>query len=309
MSTSCRYVRARRCRKDAPGFTLIELIVAITITTIVVGFVGLFMTAPVDAYIDQSGRALLNDSAQVIARSLGKDLRAALPNSVRIRNVGSRAIVEMLLVDAVSFYRPTGTFGVPDRELDINPAPPDTRFSLFGRLDVNAASNPYSLNGYLVVANAGTAGLNAYQLTDVITPVGTNISVNRNAAQEESLTIAPGFSFMAPDSRNRLFLVSGPVTYICNSAAGARTLRRYSNYPVTAGIPTSEASAQLTGGSVVNTLLAANVASCRMRCRGGAPNVNVCLDTLVVEITADRPTTAGNESVWLLEHFSVDNST
>lgn len=297
----------------ARGFTLAELVVAMTLSAIVIGFVAMFMAAPVNAYIDQSERARLSDASAVITQALRDDMARALPNSVRIRNSGPRAIVEMLRVDRVSFYRPAGQLGsIATRELDVGTF--DTQFSLFGRLIELPASNPYSppAGRHLVVSNRGTGNTprDAYRLAGsrTITPTATAISVDRNALLEESVTLTPGFNFAASDTQNRMFLVSGPVSYICNSAAATRTLRRYEGYAITAGIPTTETSGQLTGATS-NKLLATNIGACRLRCISGNAIDNICETTLSVEITVNRPITGGNESIRIFEQFAVDNST
>ena len=299
----------RFASRPSRGFTLVEVVVSIVITGIVVGFVAMFMTVPVDAYIDQSERAVLNDSSQTVSRWLGSDLRAALPNSVRISNVGNRAIVEMLRVESMSFYRPNGTLaGALNRELDFSGAP-DMQFSTFGRVDGTATVFPYGVVGFFVIGHRGTGvpSYDAYQLNNVITPTN-NFQITLLPGGEESVTLpSPGFSFTAPgDSRNRIFWVSGPVTYICNSAA--RTLRRFSGYPVTASIANTENDAQLIGAGVIDTLLATNVASCRLRCSSGLAIDSLCQDTLVVEISVDRVTPPVNEVIRLFEHFPIDNS-
>jgi MSHA biogenesis protein MshO len=298
-----------RAHERSRGYTLVEMIVALTNTAIVEIFVTSFITAPVDAYFDQSARTLMNDSSETLSRRFAQDLSRALPNSVRIRNAGTRSIVEMLIVERVSWYQPTGSLPPPDRELSIGAA--DTRFSVFGYLDPTAG-NAYTLaNLRLAVGNTGTGtARNAYTNTNVLTPTATTITIARDpVSREESVTLTPGFNFMSASARSRMFVVSGPVTYICNSAANARTVRRYSSYPVTAAIPATEAAAQLNGAGVVNSVVADNVGSCRIRCAGGAANVNVCQDSLVLEVSLDRPVPGGVESLRVFGQYPVDNAT
>jgi len=297
---------------SSTGFTLVELVVALTISAILVGFIAMFVSAPVDAYFDQSERAALNESTEAISRSFARDLRTALPNSVRIRNAGTRSIVEMLKVETISFYFPSGALGLPPtqeaRELDFVAG--DT-FSVFGRLDPSATTNPYSVP-YLVVSNhgSGVTGRDAYRLADVITP--GSVSVTRDPlTQEETVVLPAGFGFMtpalAPATINRIFVVSGPIAYICNSAANVRTLRRYHQYSISPNIPTSETSAQLTGGGTESAALATNITSCNFRCGGGGANVDVCQDTLVFEVAVHRATASGNEVIRVLEQIPLDN--
>lgn len=69
------------------GFTLIELVVAISISAIVVGFMVMFIVTPVESYLAQARRAELVNSADMVANNITIDLRDALPNGVRyVRN-------------------------------------------------------------------------------------------------------------------------------------------------------------------------------------------------------------------------------
>ena len=123
---------------------------------------------------------------------------------------------------------------------------------------------------------------------------------------EDLVHLTPPFNFAEDSDSKRVFLVSGPVTYICNSAANARTLRRYSGYVVTAGIPTAETSAQLNTPATVNTIVARNVASCALRCNAGS--TAPCTDALVVEIGVAATGNAANEVVRVFAQLPVENT-
>lgn len=296
------------------GFTLVEIVVALAITAVIVGTVAMLMTTPMNAYLNQTNEAVLVDASEGVARRLADDLRHALPNSVSIRNAGTRSIIEMLRVESVGFYQGSGALSDAVRELDFTAA--DARFSLFGRIDP-AASGPYTLNAaHLVAGNRGrgVVGFDAYRLgvsPGVITPNGTTIDVTPDvASHEEALTITPPYRFRDPGPGplgQRLFLVSGPVSYVCNSAVNARALRRYSGYPISPNIPASEAAPQL--GTATVEVLASDVAACRVRCQGGAANVNVCAGTLVVQLDLSRPNSTGGSSIVRLhQQYPIDNA-
>lgn len=300
-------------RHTARGFTLVELVVAMTLSAIVIGFATMFMRAPVDAYIDQSERAVLSDSAQMISRSLDADLRAALPNSVRIRTSGSRAILEMITVSSVGFYQRTNALsptGAPAQELDVGA--PEQNFSVYGRLNpAIVAPGTYQIDGSLIMGNRGVTGRDAYRRTGVVTTSGT-LQVNRNSQGEEAVQLPAAFTFAGYEARNRIFVFKEVVSYICNTATNARTLRRYSGYALTAAIPTSESSAQLQASGVVSTVLANNISSCRLRCRTGsgstvAATAAVCHDTLEADYWVTRFTT-GNETLRVFEQYAMDNT-
>ena len=66
------------------GFTLIELVVVIAIAGILSTVMLQFITAPVNAYVAQSRRAVLVDIAEMALARISYDVRQALPNSIRI---------------------------------------------------------------------------------------------------------------------------------------------------------------------------------------------------------------------------------
>ena len=65
------------------GFTLLEAVVVIVITGIVSAMVAVFIRAPVEGYIDSVARAELTDAADTALRRLTREVRTALPNSLR----------------------------------------------------------------------------------------------------------------------------------------------------------------------------------------------------------------------------------
>ena len=64
-------------RSQHRGFTLIELVVTLTLSMIVVGFVSLFISGPVQGFTDQTRRARLVDAADTALRRMGRDVRRA----------------------------------------------------------------------------------------------------------------------------------------------------------------------------------------------------------------------------------------
>jgi MSHA biogenesis protein MshO len=66
------------------GFTLVEAVVSIAVVGVLFAIVALFLRSPVQGYLDTTRRAELSDIADVAVRRLVRDLRLALPNSVRV---------------------------------------------------------------------------------------------------------------------------------------------------------------------------------------------------------------------------------
>jgi len=306
-------MNAHRPHSHHSGFTLVELVVALVLTAIVISLAAMFVSTPVDVYFAQSRRSGMSESADAIKRTMTNDLRQALPNSVRIRVAGTRAIVEMLLAESgVTFYDDSPA-SAGSRRLDFTLA--DGQFDALGKFPAalpHDGITDLTANYHLVIDNSGTSGAgNAYAITNagsrVITPNNVRIKLMPPTAPddpEEHITLAPAYRFRAPlDTSKRMFLVSGPVTYICNTAANTRALRRYAGYPITANIPTSEASAQLAAGT--NSLVGRDVTACTLRCEAGS--TAPCNTALVIDISVSVATNGGNETLHVFMQHPLDN--
>ena len=81
--------------RDA-GFTLIELVITMSITAIVIGFAAIFFSGPVRGFTDQVRRAELVDAAESALRRMQRDIRRALPNSIRVTTNGTISALEIL---------------------------------------------------------------------------------------------------------------------------------------------------------------------------------------------------------------------
>jgi prepilin-type N-terminal cleavage/methylation domain-containing protein len=90
------------------GMTLIELVITITVGSIVVGFMAMFITLPMNAYSAQTRRATLVDSADSALRFMARDIGAALPNSVRTGTSGTITSLELLASEDGARYRDSG---------------------------------------------------------------------------------------------------------------------------------------------------------------------------------------------------------
>src|SRR3954470_11350502 len=93
----------RRTRPDPSirGFTLIEMVVAIVLVAIVVG-ATVFFANPVRQAADLTTRAALTDVADNALQRIGREVRLALPNSVRS---STAYFVEFVPVRSAGRYR------------------------------------------------------------------------------------------------------------------------------------------------------------------------------------------------------------
>lgn len=260
------------------GFTLIELVLVIVIASVLAAMVSSFVTLPVRGAVDVARRAELTDLADNALRRMERDLRRALPNSVRVTTVGTATFIEFLEVRTGGRYRvessgaPTiaaacsdavGSGGDGDglaNEDVLESGIPDRCFRTLGVVSDFAAIVPNS--DWLVVYNLGPgyAAADAYASGNATGGNKARITaVDVGSGGEQRIGFEPHtFESLSPGARFQV--VSGPVTYECDPAAGV--IRRYSGYGIGA--------AQATTFSVTPAVLASNVSTCGITYTSGA---------------------------------------
>jgi MSHA biogenesis protein MshO len=269
------------------GFTLMEVIIVIVITGIIGGIIAMFIKVPVKNYVDTAGRAELTDVADTAVRRMAREIRLAVPNSIRLPADGS-------LVEFV----PTKFGG---RYLSA-----DDAFGAAPYLNFSAATLPFTVVGTMpagrqaivagdniVVYNDGNAPADLWQTTGysnraAVASVAGNVvtlAANPFAAQLPSM----------PHPLHRFMVTRGPVRYACSGGS----LLRYENYAF------SNAIAASTTLSTTPAILASNVSTCRF---GYSANSNVRSALLTITLGLTRTGTTGVETVTLNQQVHVDNT-
>lgn len=236
------------------GFTLVEMIVVIVITAIIGTVVAVFLRAPVQGYVDTARRAEMTDIADTALRRVSRDLRLALPNSVRVTGAcggNTTCFVEFIPTTGGGRYRDSTDALGGGNILDFSIA--DTSFAVLG------AMPPVAAGDQIVVYNLGIAGADAYAGNNrrAVTGVAGNvISITSAAPLPFDSCQYDAAGFVAGGCRFQV--VQTPVTYACAPAAGGvgGTLTRWQGYAIQAGQPT----ALPAGGTA--SLLATNVSAC-----------------------------------------------
>jgi prepilin-type N-terminal cleavage/methylation domain-containing protein len=252
------------------GFTLVELVVAITVASVVLAFAATFLVAPINAYETEARRAAVVDEAAASWPVIEADLRRALPNSLRARRNGPFVAMELLRVVDFSRYMSK---------------PLVSPFNVAGVF--RGVAVPFDRNDhYLSVNNCGPPLCpDAYSLAGSMTPALTRIQIANGAADEQSVTVTPAPAFVADSPRRTMYLVSGPVTYLCDETRG--TLRRYENYPVAAAQTSWDSPGEFTLAGFNGELMATGLTSCDFN---AAPFSDTVPQTASVRMTATRNT-------------------
>jgi len=266
------------------GFTLIEMIIVIVIGGILAAMTTSILTLPINSYIDSTRRATLTDAAESALRRMQRDIRRALPNSIRVSSDGQS--LELLhIVDGGRYraqYYTDASGAINGDTLDFTAT--DTSFDVLGSLQNFAQVT--AGEDRLVVYPVDASGANAY--------VGSNSSVV-NASTVDSLAFtAKQFPLASP--QQRFFIIDTPITYRCDtdpSARKDRTLVRYQNYDIQATQPTPPSE----GAAIQANYLA----SCQFSYSSGSSS-RAGLVTIELSLTDDA-----NESVRLVHQVHVDN--
>lgn len=268
------------------GFTLVEAIMVMVITGVLAGILVLFIRQPVQNYLDASGRAELGDQADLALRRMTRELRGALPNSVRTRVVAGVSQIEFIPTKIGGRYlsaedNPVG--GQPVLDF-VNGT---QIFTVDGVLPVGATA--IAQNDDIVIANFGPGfvGGDAYLGDNRGHVAGVNVGNNQVTLAAVSFTSAN----QSPSQRFQV--VQQPVMFVCDPVA--RTLTRFWNYGYQVAMPVA--------GAGRSAVLARNVVACDFQ-YDVPPNVHIGL--IALTIVLGRPNST--ETITLAHQIHVDNT-
>ena len=293
------------------GFTLVEAIVVMVVTSILAGIMVLFIRRPVQSYIDSTERADMADVADIALRRMARELRSAVPNSIRWQENGTTTLLEFIPTKAGGMYlsedQGAPAPNVPLSFTDLN----SLNFSIVGT--VPAAPYAIAPGDSIVIYNLGNGidDADAYVGGNrgTVTNVAGNLVTIRdpNSAVPRNPFAVPAFNGRVPNSSpgKRFNVATAPVTFMCvnDTATGRGTLRRYWNYGFRA--------AQTDPSTLANTpnaLMAANVYACRFSVMQMA-NQHTALIGISIALARSSPGVAANglETVTLTQQIHVAN--
>ena len=309
----------RNIRNARRGFTLIEMIVVIVISGILSLFVARFIQAPVESFQSQSRRSGLVDSADTALRRMSRDVRNALPNSIRV-GCGGRCI-EFLHTLSGGRYRARPISD--SNSLSFDPSDSDSAFEVLGFFDngaqiqtggsVNACREATA--ACLVIYNTGTGctatGVeyscaaadicsDAYRMGNAATVTGVNLTSPLTVSFDNSGFCSGDSAFPTASPEQRFFVVDTPITYLCDLTQGS--IKRYQGYNIRASQSQVDTDIELKGQSnpAEDALLIDNVTACAFNYNAGTLTRN---GLLIMEITL----TSQGESITLIQQAHVSN--
>lgn len=276
------------------GFTMVELIMVIVIMGVIGGIMAVFMKSPIDAYFASARRAGLTDVADTVVRRMSRDIRKALPNSIRTPN---SQCVEFIPTKTGGRYRADDTpeglsFSVADASFNMLR---DNSHLLGSTSSVTAINTSMpvdqqiAVGDVIVVYNLGIPGADAY-LQDNTAAVVNPAPSESGTPVETKINIAAKL-FPLASSSNRFYVVAKDekvVSYVCNSVTG--NLHRTVNATDFSG------SCPATG-----PVLARHVSACNFDYSGSDLQRNALIRMLI-------QLTESDETVSLQHEVNVNNS-
>jgi MSHA biogenesis protein MshO len=271
---------------EEKGFTLIEMIVVILLIGILSGVLFTVLRGPMQAFVDVEKRTRLVDIADTALQRMTREIRLALPNSIRV--TGGTTVEFLRTLDGGRYRAkpagggPGGICGGSVPQDILNFAMTGDCFEVMGSLvnfaaiDTSGTCSDSSAD-CLVIYNTGQTGANAYAANNIADITGAT-------ANSITFANAPPFPYKSP--RQRFFVVDTPVSFICSGSE----INRYDNYSV--------------GGAVGSgNLLVNQVSACNFSYNAGSAT-RAGLVTLSITI---QDTSLTGASVTLLQQVHVDN--
>lgn len=243
---------ARVFKYHIKGFTLIELIVVMVLLGVMAVGITSFIGLATQTYVNVSARDELIASARFAIERLNREIRNAVPNSVRVRNDTRRQCIEFIPIIASTIYT----------DIPVVPEPVATTIKVipfqneFHNGDYTCSPNcfdlvtVYPLSDTDLYSPSFTGSGKVFNLSPFTPPLGQN---------EWEMGLVPPLPFLGTGNRfdassptNRLYIFRLPVSY----CVGNNQLNRYEGHGFT-----QNQLLQPTGGS---SLMAENVATLKV---------------------------------------------
>jgi MSHA biogenesis protein MshO len=250
--------------RHARGFTLVELVVVIVLGAIVATTLAVFFRPALEAYLATRTRAQLADQADTALRRMVREVRSAVPNSIRTPSTQCFELVPTTMggrlrraADTVHDASP-GCDPAADCSAPLDPSRATTAVDVLSPLPA-----PPAVGDHLVVGNQNAgdvyAGTNRAAITAVSTPRSTDGRMRLAVASTQFPLGYDGGRFVVVSASQQA------VFYVCSGADGTLdanghgkgTLARVSGYGFNALHPGACPSA--SGADV----LATRVRSCQ----------------------------------------------
>ena len=207
----------------------------IVLMGVIGGTVAVFMKSPIDAYFDTARRAGIADVADTTVRRMARDIRKALPNSIRLGGTGGNQCIEFIPTRMGARYRTQDITPVPSDNSSLRFDVADDSFNMLGLHTDLPADQQIQVNDRVTVYNLGIAGSDAYAGNNTATV--TAVGVSPLSATETRVSMTGNTTiFPLESASNRFHIIPRDekiVSYLCS---GGR-LYRNADYAYSSSCP------------------------------------------------------------------------
>ncbi len=209
--------------KHQCGFTLVELVIVIVLLGILAISLGNITSFSVFSYIDAKDRNRNSQSAKWLVEVISRQVREALPQSVRAGSSGDVSCLEFMPIINASNY------------IDLPASGAVTSFNAVG-FDLNFSSGMLAaimpINTISTYASSGTLA---------------NVDSITSSGSQSLITLSSATTFDRRSPQNRFYLLSTPISFCLDNSTGSVT--QYESYGVNASqsFPPSSATESLIG--------------------------------------------------------------
>ncbi|MDO9236752.1 MAG: prepilin-type N-terminal cleavage/methylation domain-containing protein [Aquabacterium sp.] len=255
------------CRSTQRGFSLVELIVVIVVTGIIAATLTSFLKPAMDSYINTRYRADMSYQSDMALRRMLRDVRRAVPNSLRVPDSQCFELVPAVAggryrmgPDAVNDSPPLPVGCTPTNPANscaawIDPSQTSTMFDSLSTLQTVPA-----VGDWVVINNQNGNDVYTAANRSVITAINTPaLTQGKHRISMSSLQVSVGYTggrfLTVSNSEQSVFYICSGATGVNTRGNGSGTLYRLVR-PFNAAYPSACPS---TAGAVV---VATNVKSC-----------------------------------------------
>ena len=267
--------------KQAQGFTLIELIIVIVVLGVISAIASVFIKPAIDAYLATIRRAELSDTADTATRRIARDVRTALPNSLRTSS--NHQCLEFIPTKTGGRYRTAPDAAGNGDALDFNAL--DESFDMLGNNSLLPVNQRIVVGDVIAIYNLGIAEADAYREDNTAAVV--SVSQGLGVPVETRIAIKSK-KFPLASASNRFQVIPGEekvVAYVCS----AGNLHRTSSIAFSSSCPAT------------GPILARQVSACNFDYSGPDLQRNALVRIVLQLSQAD-------ETVSLLHEIHVNNT-